>query len=599
MSDFKLVNLVDSQLEDITSEVTLPVITGAQSNNFQTFNAQSGIGSSQIQFNVQVPSLATAVNRHFLVQTDIALQVDFDGGTTAKKWEPNAILFSYGRTNSLQAFPLNALLSTIQSNLNNATVSVNTRDVMAALLKMYNYEELAKYNSLTPSLIDSFYQNYVDGLGSNNNVIANYSVGTFSKEYQPRGVFPVTLWTTDGTQIDSLTIKADENGTSPYASIILKFTTTEPLLFLSPYRSGNCNNYASFLGLNNLTITMNLGDATRVMSNASYALLADESTSSKTISNVSLSAYSNAKLLLNFLTIPPVLMAKIEPKNVVNYNQYTAYNYSPSTVIAGEASSQLSFNNIQLNQIPSKILIFAKKAQQTTYDSNFFMVISKVSINFANKSGLLSSANQVQLYDMSVKNGLQMNFYEFSGSGISNNEDGDPVLVPTIGSILCVDPAIDLSIESQYTNMSAGQYNMQFDITFQNQTKEAITPTLYLVVVNSGVFITENGTSSFNTGLLTQEMVLDTKAKEAVMDKQTYEEDVVGGSIENIGSIHKHMKLNFHKATAKEHDMDQGPGAMAPRIGSGMSGSGMSASGMSGSSMPAPRGRRIHKHLVG
>ena len=34
----------------------------------------------------------------------------------------------------------------------------------------------------------------------------------------------------------------------------------------------------------------------------------------------------------------------------------------------------------------------------------------------------------------------------------------------TIGSILAIDPAIDLSIDNQYTNMSAGQYNLQFDI---------------------------------------------------------------------------------------------------------------------------------------
>jgi len=52
MTDFKLVNIVDSQLNDIESEITLPVITGSSSNNFQTFNAQSGVGTSQIQFNV-------------------------------------------------------------------------------------------------------------------------------------------------------------------------------------------------------------------------------------------------------------------------------------------------------------------------------------------------------------------------------------------------------------------------------------------------------------------------------------------------------------------------------------------------------------------
>ena len=185
MADYKLCNIVDSQLEDITSELSLPVVTGSSSNTYQQFNAQSGTSNSSMQFQVQIPSMATAVNRHILVQSDIDILVELTGGTT-QQWDPDEVLFDYGKTNSLQAFPLNSLISTIQAQVNNSNVTVSTRDVMSALLKMYNYEELAKYNSLTPSLIDSFYQDYRDSLGSNNNVIGNYSVGTFSKEYQPR-----------------------------------------------------------------------------------------------------------------------------------------------------------------------------------------------------------------------------------------------------------------------------------------------------------------------------------------------------------------------------------------------------------------------------
>lgn len=180
MTDFKLCNIVDSQLEDITSELALPVVSGSTSNTYQQFNAQGGTSNTSMQFQVQVPSMATAVNRHVLVQTDIDIRVDFAGGTTANYWQPNEPLFAYGFSNSLQAFPLNALVTTIQAQINNSNVTVSTRDVMAALLKMYNYEELARYNSLTPSLIDSFYQDFHDGLLSNNNVLANYSVGTFS-----------------------------------------------------------------------------------------------------------------------------------------------------------------------------------------------------------------------------------------------------------------------------------------------------------------------------------------------------------------------------------------------------------------------------------
>ena len=586
MSDFKLVNITDAQLEDIASEITLPVINGSSSNNFQTFNSQASTGTTQMQFNIQIPSLQTAVSRHFLVQSEITLKISF----TAGPWTANQVLFDYGNTNSLQAFPLNSLFNTLQSNINNATVSVNSRDVLAGLLKMYNFRELAQYNSLTPSLPDSFYLNYADGIGSNNNVMSNYSNGGFDKKFQPRGVFPVTMYDNAMQALPSLQVKADDNGAIPYPFVYFKFTTTEPLLFLSPYISAHSNNQASFLGLNNLTITANMGDGSRAMSNGSYAIKANENALTPTVSAVDYVSYSGSKLLLNFLTIPPVMFSKIEPKNVVNYNQYTSFNYSSGTPITAKSTSTVAFNNIQLNQIPTRMLIFARKTQLSTYDSNSFMVIKSVSLNFGNKSGLLSSATQSQLYDMSVRNGLQMNYYEYSGSGISNNTVGVPTAMPTIGSILAIDPAIDLSIDSQYSNSSGGQFNMQFDLQIYNQSAEDITPTLYLVVVNSGIFVTENGASSFTTGLLNQEMVLETKTHDAITDTHSYDKKMVGGSIENIGSIHKHLKQAFSKASEKEKLIDK-------EGGSGMSAGGMSGGGMSAGDVTSNVKRRIHKYI--
>ena len=593
MSDYKLVNIVDSQLDDIASEITLPVITGAQSTTYNTFNAQASTSNNQIQYNIAVPSMATAMSRHVLTESTIELKIDFEGGTTADYWEKDTTLFDYGDHNALQAFPLNSLLQTLQSTINSTPVSVNSRDMMAGLLKLYNYEELAKYNSLCPSMLDSFYYNYADGAGASNNVLGNYSVGGFDKQYQPRGAFPITVYglNPDGSRTEiEYSVSTDDKGTAPYASIIIQFTTIEPLLFLSPYMSGHSNNQASMLGLNNLTFTFLLGDASRVMSNATYANRKGKATLSKTISNVSLLSTSANKLLINFMTLPNTLYDKISPKNVLTLNQYANYNYNTGEWLSAaigstRVSKSFSFNNLQLNQIPTKILIYARKSQLTSYDSNSFAVIKSVSFNFANKSGILAGANQSQLYDISVKNGLQMNYYEFNGRGVSCSADKkSSYVVPTIGSILVVDPAIDFNLTDQYTNMSTGQFNLQFTIELENQTGVAYIPTLYCVCINSGLFITENGTSQISTGLLTQEAVLETKVKESVMDKHTYENTIVGGSIENINSIHKHLKLNFSRASEKEDHLDNGVGEVA---------AGMSAAGMSGSAMPK---RKIHKY---
>lgn len=585
MGDFKLVSIVDSVLEDITSEIILPVVTGTTSNVYQNQTAQAATGTNQMQFEIQIPSTETVMDRNVMIQTGLDLRVDFTGGTQPGYWKPNEPLFMYGQTNALQAFPLNSLVNSAQSQIQGDQVSVQTRDVMPALLKLYNYEELAKYNSLTPSLIDSFYMNYQDGLYSNNNVLSNYAVGGFAKEYQPRGVFPVELYTTDGRLITDasgnkvMSINADVSGNAPYSSIIVRFTTTEPLLFLSPFISGHSKNRAGFVGISKMNITLYLGEANRSMSNASYALLADGITSKETISNVYLSTYRDPLVLLNFKTMPATLADKIKPKNSLYYTQYQAYQQAVGTALPSKSVTTLTFNNQQLSQIPTKILIFVKKTQQTTYDSNSFMVIKNINVSFGTKDGALTGASQVQLFEMSARNGVQMNYYEYSGSGVSNTlQGGKPVEVPTIGSVLCIDPAIDLSLDEKYTNMSTGTYGLNFRIQVYNQSTEAVPVTIYAIAVNCGEFTTQNGVCQHQTAMLTNKMVLDTKMQDAVMDKNTYENEVTGGSIENINSLHKYMKHNFHKATEREHQLDHTIGHVVPSINEG---SGMAAAGMS------------------
>ena len=111
-----------------------------------------------------------------------------------------------------------------------------------------------------------------------------------------------------------------------------------------------------------------------------------------------------------------------------------------------------------------------------------------------------------------------------------------------------------------------------------------------MVCVNAGIFITENGISRVDLALLTGDQILETKRQDAVMDKKTYEEKIVGGSIENLNCIHKHMKLNYHKASEIEHKLDNTHGESVDPLGSGMDAAGMHHTGL-------PK-RRIHKYTT-
>ncbi len=187
-ADYKYINVVDAIIDDITDVSTLPIITGAESNTYQVFAANS-ISPQQLTYNVQIPNTSTTLNRKIMVTTQMTLKIDLKRDAAA-----GTILFNYGVSDCIQAFPFNSSVNTIQCNINNASVTVNSQQIMAPLLKLYNPRELEMYNSMCPSLVDGFYYYYKDGIGSNNNMLATYTTGSYDNAYIPRGAFPVTIY---------------------------------------------------------------------------------------------------------------------------------------------------------------------------------------------------------------------------------------------------------------------------------------------------------------------------------------------------------------------------------------------------------------------
>ena len=83
---------------------------------------------------------------------------------------------NYGVRDALGPFPLHPLVNTMTATINNNT-SMNTKDILPAMLRMLENRELAKYNNSTPVAYDT-YLNYSDMAGTNNNSFGGYSCGT-------------------------------------------------------------------------------------------------------------------------------------------------------------------------------------------------------------------------------------------------------------------------------------------------------------------------------------------------------------------------------------------------------------------------------------
>jgi hypothetical protein len=434
---------------------------------------------------------------------------------------------------------------------------------------------------MTPSLPDQVYARYKDAVATGNNPMGGIKNGSYDNDQVPRGSFPcrISIFHYVGGQ---LTDKSPEStDATDYWEVVINTVVTEPL-FLSPFIFGDPEyNSQGIMGINNMVFTMNIDANLNRMFSA--GLFADDGTpipvtiKAGTIYHPSIDAQeeiaannnlfqavnfggivapAQPTLLVKFLSVQPSDV--IQPKNVVPYMSYPRYITSSAggAALAARGKTTITSSNLQLNQLPDLFIITVRKpmsAQRIT-DANFFLKIQNISVNLNNQSGLIASASPEQLWRISQKNGSTQNWLEFSGISVGNATEGGVTgiaeEVGTTGSMLVLDPAYDLSLPDYLSSGSLGNYNFQFQITVYNQSGQAFVPEVCVICCNSGVMVTDRGTTQTYTGILTKDMVLSAKGKS--QDTTSAESHrLVGGSIHNMGSsVKKHHTKTAHSAAA-------------------------------------------------
>lgn len=599
MSDFRTVLIEDARIADITPTEVFGVQSSAAQSTYQQFQAVSTSNSS-IVFNVQVPSENIVIDRHVLLSTQLAFQLSLGNVPNGQQ------CFQYGLTDCLQAFPLNSLFTTIQATINNVSVSTNLQDVLPMLMRMSDRRMLSRYNSMTPSLPDAQWGEYKDAPATNGNPLASYNNSSYDEHFEPRGSYALDFLQIDryvaGVYTDNSPISTGANNTWV---ISIRVTLTEPFLALSPFINCEPECAAGLVGVNNLSMVLNIDNTCkRLFSTANNAVSGGNSLVGF-ISNIQLGfpvapaggsaqsvGFQNTRLLFNFLSLQPEQYAKISTKNVVPYLDYPRYltTFTSGTTIAPNASSTLTSQSIQLNQIPDLILITARvpmSSQNWNYSSSF-LTIENISVNFNNSSGLLASATQQDLYNISYRNGSSQSFYEFRGkANVNNNATGGVSAVPTTGSLLVLNPVNDFSLPSYLSASSLGQYQLQFNLRVSNQYDfSVVQPEICIITINSGIFATQQGTSQIFTGILTKEQVLRTKEQNPVpqLDSVEYKR-MVGGKLQNrgMGNVMKMVKKM------------SSPFSSAASSGGALSGGALSGGAISGGKKSASK---LAKHLA-
>lgn len=582
MSDFRGVLIEDSRLQ-IKDEIEFGVMSGAGQSTYQPFQAVS-ISNSNINFQINVPSENICTDRAILLDSDFTFTVQYANVPNGER------CFNWGWSDAFGPFPMQQCFTTVSTTVNNCTTSSNVQDILAMVLRLNDSRVLSSYNSGTPAIPDDSYGVYSDGVGASNNMLAGFQTGSFDSDFVGRGALKVDAQVArfvDGVYTDTSPVCVTAEGVNTWI-VVFKTHLTEAWQCLNPWSSNYESNESGIIGVNNITFNISVGSV--YPQNRFYRtgnnIITEGSTNAEGIrpayiTGITLGAigvaangadapaiqaqtngFSNTQLLFNFLSFDPSQSAKLKSAKCVLPFIDTPRYLSSATgnpTIPAFGTAVLQTQSLQLNQVNDLVMVGVRipMSQQNSAMADAWMTITNISVNYNNTSGILASAKPIQLFQLSKDNSSSQNWLEFSGQANGGQLIGGAALaddisqIPTTGSLLLLNPAKNFNLDSSLSSGSLGQFQLQMSITVFNQFPYAINPEIILIMVNSGVYITQNGQSEVQTGLLTRDLVLSVKKQSPASVLTTHDlKRLVGGRMHNrgmfnTGPIRSHIKSSM------------------------------------------------------
>ena len=154
-----------------------------------------------------------------------------------------------------------------------------------------------------------------------------------------------------------------------------------------------------------------------------------------------------------------------------------------------------------------------------------------------------SSFTQQDLYKMSVRNGVNQSWQEFSGYANGAMAGGALTHIPTSGSVLCLEFGTDIQLSEDYLSQgSLGSYQLSLRVNVLNQDIDGnggandYIPELMIITQTSGIMCNEKGTCSTFLGLLTKSDVLEASTQQPY-SRSHVKRLVGGGFFDSLKSI--------------------------------------------------------------
>lgn len=556
--DIEAYRLLDERLSMNQNTRQFQVKIGGSNVNYRTENATSGDAQTQLTFNLTPNSPNNVIDRTLLFKARATVKVKLIPKPPATIVADNIRPLINGQA-SVRGF--NNIVESTTLSINGQSISEETKYVHDIFNRFTDeLDSLVKFKSLTPSLMNADvttnYAQYANA--SNFNSLGSWDSST--RRSLGRGFYPYV----------SISNPAATGGatTELVAEVILDINE---LIHLSPAEYQG-NQVAGLCNVTSLQLNFNLAsDKSRFWSMAKFETC---------ISQVSVT-FSGAEI--QFCEITPPVFYSIPPTVSTSYYELVRQTSQKRTIGAYTGGVDytkvtLTSNTYQLNQVPSRIIIYAKPVEQSEQNdaatqTDSYGVISKLNIQYNNMSSIINSASQEQLFMISSINGSNQSWAEFAGkvSQFTTTETGGSY-IPTTGSIVCLEFGKDISSDPTAIAGTSVNANLQIQATVGNQRDVATDFELVILYVYSGVLVISPGASFKYTSILTRDETLSLP----LLEGPSVGSDHLKGGMTCPREISSGLKMGRDVLKAYKEGKGQRAGALASGVFENGTSSGLS-----------------------
>ena len=566
MSEIKKIAIYDERVID-KAEQGFAIYKGASSIIAQNF-AATNPNTSKVNHLVQFPSTESKLQMtpKWHGELNLAVSVLVSGTYPAG----NANLLSYGTDFSSCAFPMHSIIETATLTFNGVPFPTNLNMYLQEVLRATQVQN-AKYQSC-PSNLDDFCF-YDDEFGTGGPMLSNYSNavpndyvgnGSYGRVYftYPNGnIIPQSFtgalgYTNDlGTAtwaINGIPVCSVDGTTATAAAttftVYIKIVSDENIM-MSPfvYNESMSDDHTGMHGISKMECNINVkNDVSRLLRCPTNAVVRN-----RVIQSVSFNTLVNGGPIVS--SINCVFLEPNEQLGLTNQVSVVPYlKFDPQPIqraLAWTADptvfKQMQSGVLPLTIVPDGVFIYAKPASYDGLIANFkgfnagdfHYVIEAMTVAVGAKTSQLLNFTREQLYDVSLHNGVDMEYNEWCGSAISTNG----VKIPLTGSIVYLKFGKDIVLPAMdVASGVGGDYSLSVNVTLKNQTGKAIlTDTeLYVVPVYSGFLESKGGKTNVRDIILQKSDVMNMDLDfENPMTDQSLQRMVGGSWLSKISSV--------------------------------------------------------------